>query len=59
MKSHRTELAVGLVLAVLSATFWAWQTPGSRGKLTEADVDVYIRRMHGKLPATPEREASW
>lgn len=59
MKSHRTELAVGLVLAVLFVTFWAWQTPGSRGKLTGTDVDVYIRRMHGKLPATPEREAAF
>jgi hypothetical protein len=59
MKAYRTELALGLVLAVFFAAFWAWQTPGSREKLTETDVEVYIRRMQGKLPATPEREAAF
>jgi hypothetical protein len=59
MKSHRTELALGLVLAILFAIFWAWQVPASRGKLTEADVETYIKRLQGRVPATPEREAEF
>src|SRR5512137_1848791 len=57
MKSHRTELALGLALAILFAAFWAWQAPGSREKLTQTDVEAYIQRMQGRLPATPEHEA--
>jgi hypothetical protein len=59
MKTYRTELVLGLVLAVFFAAFWAWQTPGSRERLSATDVDAYIQRMQGKLPATPEREAAF
>jgi hypothetical protein len=59
MKAHRTEIALALVLAVLFAIFWAWQSPGTRSRLTEADVDAYIHRMQGRMPATPEREAEF
>jgi hypothetical protein len=59
MKSHRIELALGLALAILFAVFWAWQAPGAREQLTAADVEAYIQRMQGRLPATPEREAEF
>lgn len=59
MKSHRTEIALGLLLAVLFACFWAWQAPGARGRLTATEVEEYIGKMQGRLPATPEREAEF
>jgi hypothetical protein len=59
VKSHRTEIALGLILAVLFAIFWNWQAPGARSRLTEADVDAYIHRLQGRTPATPEREAEF
>ena len=59
MKSHRTEIALGLLLAVLFACFWAWQAPGARGRLAATEVEEYIGKMKGRLPATPEREAEF
>lgn len=59
MKFHRTEIAVGLVLAILFATFWTWQVPSTRGKLTKTDVEAYIQSLQGRLPAKPEREAEF
>lgn len=59
MTFHHTEIAVGLLLAILFATFWTWQVPSTRGKLTKTDVEAYIQSLQGRLPAKPEREAEF
>ena len=48
---------LGILLAMLYLGLWHWLTPGESAKLTPADVDGYLARMAGHLPATPEDEA--
>ncbi len=57
MSKHRFELAVAIVLAVVFAVFWWWQTPGSSGKLTRSEVDSYIRKIEPRMPMDPTEKA--
>ena len=59
MKKHRLELALGFLFTALFVALCLWLNPGNRGKLAPAEVDVYIGRMEGKLPAPPAEEAEF
>lgn len=59
MKIDRALLVLGASLAALFAAFWLWQSPGERSRLTAAEVDSYIRRLTGRLPAAAAEEAEF
>lgn len=56
MKRYRAELLLALLLGLACAAAWAWFAPGERARLTPAEVDGYIARLQGKLPAPPEEQ---
>jgi len=59
MKKHRFEVILALVFVGAFLALWMWLTPGTRGALTRAEVDVYIRRIEAAapMPAAEKAEA--
>ncbi|MFO1408728.1 MAG: hypothetical protein U1F08_14545 [Steroidobacteraceae bacterium] len=55
----RSMLILAAALLAVYAALWHWQSPGAGGRMSRADVDAYVERLRGHLPATPEDEAQF
>jgi hypothetical protein len=56
MRLHRFEVVLATALALVFVALWAWLAPGDRGRLSGAEVDHYVARLRGRLPAPADEE---
>jgi len=51
VRSHRFEIAFGIVSLIVCALVWLWQFPGFLGsRLTAAEVDRYLATIDAQVP---------
>jgi hypothetical protein len=59
MRRHAVEIVLAAACTALFAAVAVWQTPGTRAKLTTAEIDGYVARLEASVPMEAGEKAEF